>query len=210
MASKKDISDIKSSINQINLAISEIRDSIIKSLINNNLQLKDPVRKLEVELTENQQYQRRSNIVISGIPSSIKDENVGSTVVDILNKIDVPVAPRDIQAAHRIGRYKERTIVRFVNRKDAEAALSNRRTLKDFDATSVGLEKGTKIYIEENFCPFISKIGFMCRKLKRGKHIFSTWMGMGRVHIKVREKDKPEIINHPDELITAYPGFEFS
>ena len=43
MASKKDISDIKSSINQINLAISEIRDSIIKSLINDNLQLKDRV-----------------------------------------------------------------------------------------------------------------------------------------------------------------------
>ena len=33
---------------------------------------------------------------------------------------------------------------------------------------------------------------------------------MGRVYIKVGEKDKPEIINHPDELITAYPGFEFS
>ena len=64
MASKKDISDIKSSINQINLAISEIRDSIIKSLINDNLQLKDRVRKLEIELAENQQYQRRSNTVI--------------------------------------------------------------------------------------------------------------------------------------------------
>ena len=97
-----------------------------------------------------------------------------------------------------------------LNRKDVEAAMSNRHTLKDFDATSVGLEKGTKIYIEENLCPFISKIGFMCRKLKKGKHIFSTWMGMGCVHIKVREKEKPEIINHPDELITAYPGFEFS
>ena len=101
---------------------------------------------------------------------------------------------------HRIGRDKERTIVHFVNWKDAEAA-SNRST--SFDA-------GTKIYIEENFCPFVSKIGFMCRKLKRSKHIFSTWMGMGRVYIKVGEKDKPEIINHPDELITAYPGFEFS
>ena len=33
---------------------------------------------------------------------------------------------------------------------------------------------------------------------------------MGRVFIKVREKDKPSIINHPDELITDYPGFEFS
>ena len=72
MASKKDISDIKSSIDQINLAISEIRDSGIKSLINDNLQLKDRVRKLEIELAENQQYQRRSNIVITGIPSSIK------------------------------------------------------------------------------------------------------------------------------------------
>ena len=107
----------------------------------------------------------------------------------------------------RIGRGKERTIV---NRKDVEAAISKRSTLKVFDATSVGFETGTKIYIEENICPFVSKIGFMCRKLKRSKHIFSTWMGMGRVYFKVAEKDKPEIINHPDELITAYPGFEFS
>ena len=246
MASKKDISDIKSSINQINIAIGEIRDSVIKSLINDNLQLKDQVRKLEIELADNQQYQRRSNI-----PSSIKDGNVESTVVDISNKIDVPVSPRDIQAAHRIGRNKdgnvestvidisnkidvpvsprdiqaahkidrdkdgnvestvvdisnkidvpvpprdiqaahkidrdkERTIVRFINRKDAEADMSNRHTLKDFDATSVGLEKGTKICIKENIFPFISKIGFMCRKLKRAKHIFSTWMGMGPVHV---------------------------
>ena len=166
MASKKDISDIKSSINQINLAISDIRDSVIKALINDNQQLKDRVRKLEIELSENQQYQRRSNIVISGIPPSIKDENVESTVVSILNSIDVPMSPRDVQAAHRIGMDKERTIVRFVNRKDAEAAISKRSTLKVFDANSVGFDTGTKIYIEENFCPFVSKIGFMCRKLK--------------------------------------------
>ena len=206
MATKKDINDIKSSINQINLAIGDIRDSVIKALISDNQLLKDRVRKLELELAENQQYQRGSNIVISGIPSSITDEQVESKVVDILNKINVPVCPRDIQAAHRIGRDKQRTIVRFVNRKDAEAAISNRSTLKDVDVTSFG----TKIYIEENFCPFLSKIGYMCRQLKRSKHIFSTWMGMGRVFIKVREKDKPSIINHPDELITDYPGFEFS
>ena len=97
-----------------------------------------------------------------------------------------------------------------VNRKDAEAAISKLSTLKFFDATSVGFDTGTKIYINYNFCPFVSKIGLMCRKLKRSKHILSTWMGMGRVYIKVGEKDKPEIINHPDELITTYPGFVFS
>ena len=174
-------------------------------MITNNLMIEFGNWKV---LSENQQYQRCSNIVISGIPSSIKDENVASTEVSILNRIDVPVSPRDVQAAHK--NWKERTITRFVNRKDAQAAISKRSTLKVFDATSVGFDTGTKIYIEENFCPFVSKIGFMCKKLKRSKHIFSTWMGMGRVYIKVGEKEKPEIINHPDELNTDYPGFEFS
>ena len=36
MATKKDINDIKSSINQINLAIGDIRDSVIKALISDN------------------------------------------------------------------------------------------------------------------------------------------------------------------------------
>ena len=41
MATKKDINDIKSSINQINLAIADIRDSVIKALISDNQLLND-------------------------------------------------------------------------------------------------------------------------------------------------------------------------
>ena len=154
---KERFGDIKSSFNQINLAISDIRDSVVRALINDNQQLKDRVRKFEIELSENQQYQRRSNFVISGIPSSIKGENVESTVVSILNRIDVPVSPRDVRAAHRICKDKERTIVRFVNRKDAQAAISKRSTLIVFDATSVGSDTGTKVYIEDNFFPLFLK-----------------------------------------------------
>ena len=95
MAPKKDIADIKSSIQQINVAISEIRDSAIKALINENTLLKNRVQKLEVELAENSQYLRRSNIVISGIPSLNNDVGIESTVIDILKVIDVPVKPRD-------------------------------------------------------------------------------------------------------------------
>ena len=47
---------------------------------------------------------------------------------------------RIIEAVHRIGKDKEETIVRFVNRKDAEVAIKNRSRLKDFDATSIGFE----------------------------------------------------------------------
>ena len=204
MASKKDIADIKSSIQQINVAISEIRDSVIKALINENTLLKTRVHKLEVELAENSQYLRRTNIVISGIPSLNNDVGIESTV------IDVPVKSRDIAAVHRIGKHKEETMVRFVNRKDAELAIKNRSKLKDFDATLIGSVEATDIYVKENYCPFLQKIGFMCKKLKRAHLIFLTWMLNGRVNIKVKERDKSIIVNHPDELYSTYPDFDFS
>ena len=87
------------------------------------------MQKLEVELAENSQYLRRCNIIVSGIPSSNNDVGLESTVIDVLKVINVPVKPRDIVAVHRIGKKKEETIVRFVNRKDAELAIKNREKL---------------------------------------------------------------------------------
>ena len=63
MATKKDIADIKSSISQINIAISDIRESVITALLNENKQLKYQVKKLEVELSDNLQYQRCAQIL---------------------------------------------------------------------------------------------------------------------------------------------------
>ena len=103
MTSKKDIADIKSFIQQINVVISDIRDSVINAIINENTLLKNRVQKLEVELAENSQYLRSSNIVISGIPSSNNDVDIESTVIDILKVIEVHVKPRDIEAVHKIG-----------------------------------------------------------------------------------------------------------
>ena len=106
------------------------------------------------------QYLRRSNIVILGIPSLNNDVGIDSTVIDTLKVIDVLVKPRDIEAVHRIGKHKEETIVRFVNRKNAELAIKNRNKLKDFDATLIGSVEATDIYVKENFSPFLQKIGF--------------------------------------------------
>ena len=106
-------------------------------------------------LSENQQYQRCSNIVISGIPSSIKDENVASTEVSILNRIDVPVSPRDVQAAHK--NWKERTIIRFVNRKDAQAAISKRSTLKFLMRLQLVLIRVRRFILRRIFVPLFLK-----------------------------------------------------
>ena len=65
------------------------------------------------------QYGRRNNIVFSGIPDNVADNNLESTVISVLSDIDVQVEPRDVEACHTIGKATtktQKTIVRFVNR----------------------------------------------------------------------------------------------
>ena len=56
MATKKVITEIKASINQINTGIADIRELVIKALLNENAALKACVRNLEIEVAGNLQY----------------------------------------------------------------------------------------------------------------------------------------------------------
>ena len=73
------------------------------------------------------QYGRRNNIVFSGIPDNVADNNSESTVISVLSDIDVQVEPRDVEACHPIGKSTtktQKTIVRFVNRKNCQKGFS--------------------------------------------------------------------------------------
>ena len=91
-----------------------------------------------------------------------------------LDKTDVNVSSKDIEACHRIGKSKnfsKTTIVQFVNKKHAKNALVKRKGLKNVDRTTVGLEKSHSIFINESLTPTNNKIAFHCRELKRNGRI---------------------------------------
>ena len=75
---------------------------------------------------------------INGIPNSISDDNLESTVINVLSKAtNVHVTADDIEACHRIGKSKEnskKTTVRFINRKHCKCILVNRKKLKSFNS----------------------------------------------------------------------------
>ena len=88
--------------------------------------LENKVLTLESEHNSLEQYGRRNNIQITGIPNNVPDQNLEEKVVDILNEISVDVSPKDIEACHRVGVSKnnsKKTIVRFINRKHAKKEL---------------------------------------------------------------------------------------
>ena len=78
-----------------------------------------------------EQYDRKSNIIISSIPDSIDVNQLEESFNKILTDINVYVASNDIEACHRISKKDTRigiikTNIRFVNRKHVKQALYNK------------------------------------------------------------------------------------
>ena len=104
---------------------------IVKSV---NTALAKSVRSLQVKLNQSDQYSRRDTVEISGVPKdSIDLEN---KTIKLFEKIDVTVVPSDIVACHPLKR-EGTVIVKFVNPKNAESVIKNRKKLRKSDTTSV-------------------------------------------------------------------------
>ena len=115
-------------------SISKVKDSIIEVLREENIKLQTKCENLEANLFELQtasnkqdQYSRRNNLEIHGIPAEVKDDQLEEKVIDIFSQLNISLSKSDIEDCHRLG--KSNTTVRFVNRKFCKDALE-----KMFDA----------------------------------------------------------------------------
>ena len=197
-----------------------LKDIVIKNLQLENQKLRAKVGILEKKITtleENgnqlEQYGRRNNLEITGIPDSIDDKNLEGKVIEILGKIDVKVSGNDIEACHRIGKSRDnskKTIIRFVNRKNAKKALLNRKELKTIGKSSIGLSN-TDIFINENLTPMNNKLAFICRKLKKDGHIDKTLSRDGMVCFSSQNIQNGKTIKvlHLNTLIDTFPDLDF-
>ena len=76
----------------------------------------------ESYLNQLEQYRRRKNILISGLPGDVTDDQLGETVIKILADIYVVIETSNIEAYHRFGKSdrkksSKKTIISFPNKK---------------------------------------------------------------------------------------------
>ena len=198
-----------------------LKDTIIKDLQIENQRLRDKVINLEkrvisLEVGGNllDQYGRRNNLEMTGITDDVEDEDLEEKVIKILDKIEVYVTSRDIEACHRVGKSRnnsKKTIIRFVNRKFAKKALANRKSLKNIDKSSIGLSNSSDIFINENLTPTNSKLAFHCRKLKREGFVDRNFSGDDVVCITSKNVQNGKTIKmlHLITLVDLFPNFDF-
>ena len=100
---------------------------------------------MELSINQVEKYDRRNNIVISGIPDDISDNDLVSTVVDITKYVDVDNNSSDWEACHRIGKSDwgtapRKTIVCFINRKYCKKVLLKRKNFATINTITKLLE----------------------------------------------------------------------
>ena len=84
----------------------------------------------------------------------------------------------------------------------------NRKKLESFDREKVGLEPDTKIFINENLSPYMAKLAFYCRVLKR-KHLIAkltTFKGVIKINRTVDGRPLSKVIGHKKDLELIFPN----
>ena len=177
----------------------EAKHLISESKIDENT---DYIYFLEREVARLDQYGRRENIELLGIPNTVKDSELEGNVLSILRQIGlVHLQHYNIAACHRL-RTKDRfgnynTIVRFTNRKDSISCLKSKKNLH------LCRDLGFKhLYITENLCPSNRSIFNNLSDLKRDGEINKVWSYNGTVHFKFKDdpNEKPKKVYHECDL----------
>ena len=96
---------------QMNESVMSIKDTIIDALKENNSQLPNKVELLkkkltEVEMSRNklEQYTRRNNIEIQGIPPQIPDKKLEEKVIEVFDAMNIAITKNDVEDCHRFGK----------------------------------------------------------------------------------------------------------
>ena len=176
-------------MNQTVNAVSHDLNSTIEKLFDN-------VEKLTVELTKSrnqcdelEQYSRRNNIIISGIPESTSADAETQARTFLNDYAETSIHPNDIDRAHRITRVtrpsaggkstRPRDII--VNHKSKMSS----EPMKQLKADNDDKDEKDRVYVRENLTKSRNSILYKARVLKRGRAIKDAFSADGRIVLKL-------------------------
>ena len=135
------------------LITNEKQETEIKNLKSTAIELSSQGEKEATKLDDLEQYGRRQNLEIVGIPVQ-KDENTNAIVQEVAKLLKVTITASDISTSHRLQTKNELKlppiIVRFVSRDIQNKLFSNRRNARNADFSNFSVNGVESIFINEN------------------------------------------------------------
>ncbi|XP_046684955.1 uncharacterized protein LOC124370706 [Homalodisca vitripennis] len=169
-----------------------------------NLKLGETVIELKCKVRELEQYSRRTNLEISGIPET-RNKDTMRILRDIGTAIGVELHDTQVKAAHRVPSYKQGRappmVVQFQTKMQRDVWITNYKKKKDLSARRVNNAfPDTRVYINEHVSPD-NKI-FLAQLKERSKqcNVKYVWFKDGKFYLRRDDGEKCIKITSLDEV----------
>lgn len=162
---------------------------ILKAKENSN---QETIDKMELDLAELDQYGRRFNLEIQGLPQQ-PNEDILTVMDQVAKKIGVELEPHHIHQAHRLQARRDgnppTVLVQFYSKTTRDIWLKNGRKAKL-----------NKILFFENMCPYYRSLHKEAKNRATTHKYEFVWFSGGRVLARKKENDNIIVIRSKDDL----------
>jgi FtsZ-binding cell division protein ZapB len=202
---------LKSKVDGLNATIQSLRDDLkirdetINNLQSDNNKLKQEVSKLRKSNDDLEQFTRKDNLIISGLPASYAERVEGtagnkpnressSETIDKIVKLcndhlHCSITATDISTAHRLSsNANSQILVRFVRRSVRDRVYRARFGLKTHNAI---LPQKEKVFINEDLSPQTRSLFAAAWKAKGLHNIEGVWTNNCHIFIKLNGSAAP-------------------
>ncbi|KAL8570590.1 hypothetical protein ACOMHN_008947 [Nucella lapillus] len=169
---------------------------------------------LQIQVDSLEQYSRRNNVRISGIPEpkgGSVQEDTDNIVQKLGEAIGVRVTSEMIDRSHRVGKRTgtsdRQIIVKFTSYRYRRLLMTSRKGLKNKTAASLGFtpkgftppprpssaaeavatpvpKPGNRIYVNDDLIRVRAQLAARARRFKREKKVQDTWVYDGDIYVK--------------------------
>lgn len=215
---RNDVLEVKESMNFFNKEYEDLKREHdagvqkMKSLENDNNDMKATISNLQSRLTQMEQRARLSNVEIQCIPEN-RNENLSKIILQISKVIDCKLKEESVSQVTRIAKFDRANarprsiVVEFDNARNRDAFLAasinfNRKNpTNKLNTTHIGITGEKKpIFIAEHLSPANKALHAAARiKAREMKYDF-VWVRNGRIFVRKNEGADPILIRDNDCL----------
>lgn len=191
---QKSIESLKEDTDELSTNVADYLAGFQKELI-----------RLDSDIIMTNQYNRRENLIIDGIPETVKQNQLELACVDIIRKLGFQgsLGSYEIVGCHRLKRVDPNaprpTIIRFFNRKISEFCKKNRSRLNN-------QRFAWKLSFREDLNKANEDVLTKAETLLKDGFITKLYTANGFVKIVTGPNEKPVRISHISELLALFPN----
>ena len=164
-----------------------------------NKQIKDTEKLDAVE-----QYSRRQNLEIKGVPI-VYGEDTNKIVVEVAKSLNVDISTDDISTSHRlpVSTKSEKNddststpiIVRFVSRDVRNKIYANRKLTRQLDMKKFGIKGTTNLFINENLTLLRKRLFWKTKQKVKEAGYKYIWTSNGNIFVRKVDEANPIAVN---------------